>query len=386
MDISSIKESDSDKILHRRVTSEILRDIGSGNFPLGSKLPSQTELIEKYKVSITTIRQSLANLERRGIIRRERGRGTFVSLQSHRHGQTSELTRLGLIFERADRPEDQPAEAEIVTAFVKVCRQHRIRLAVFDVDVDTHAGGTEMIHSFDGMPLDGVCIFLHEGGSLAQERLAPFSREFVAPVALFPAILEPFPYPIDSVHIDLHPGVRHLMKHLLHLGHRRIGYIGSHVQECLAGRHVEGGRWKVYTEELKAAGIDLDPSLLVEIPYGSTPDESVGEKIVALVRRANPATAIFAANDWMARYAMERLWRAGIRVPEEVSVAGLDDVSFSRQLIPSLTTVACPYTRAVETIIEMMQRRLKSPTQPLQSVVIPTELVIRDSVAKPLFR
>jgi GntR family transcriptional regulator, arabinose operon transcriptional repressor len=371
----------SEKTLYRKVIDEILQDIRVGKLPLGSKLPSQSELIRKYNVSTGTIRQSLASLERRGIIRKERGRGSFVSLQSRREEKSSELRHLGLIFEHTNIPGDQPAEMEIVQTFVNTCREHQIRFTCIDADYDTHPSGTELIKTFEGITLDGICIFLHGAGDDVYERLLPLAREFRAPVALLPAY-EEHTSPMDYVDIEIRTGLYHLMKYLLAMGHRRIAYVGSHMQECLKGdpKRITGGRWQVYTESLQQAGIPVDTSLLVEVPFGSEPDDRIGRQVVDLVRQKDPVTAIFSYNDWLARYILHWLWREGICVPRDVSVTGLDDISFSRLLIPPLTTVSCPYAKAAETIIRLMQRRLAQPDRPIQRVTIPSELILRDTV------
>jgi DNA-binding LacI/PurR family transcriptional regulator len=372
----------SEKALYRKVIDEILQDIRAGKLPLGSKLPSQSELIQKYNVSTGTIRQSLASLERRGIIRKEQGRGSFVSLQSGRQEEKStELRHLGLILEHTKVPGDQPAEMELIQTFINTCREHQIRFTCVDADYDTHPSGTELIKTFEGITLDGICIFLHGAGDDVYERLLPLAREFRAPVALLPAY-EEHNIPMDYVDIELRTGLQHMMKYLLAMGHRRIAYVGPHRQECLKGdpQRITGGRWQAYTEALKQAGIPLDLSLLVEIPFGSEPDDRIGRQVVDLVRQKDPVTAIFAGNDWMARHVMHWLWREGIRVPRDVSATGLDDISFSQMLIPPLTTVACPYHKAAETIIRLMQRRLARPDQPIQHVTVPSELIIRDTV------
>jgi LacI family transcriptional regulator len=370
----------NDKTLHRWVTDQILQDIRVGRLPLGKKLPSQGDLVEKFKVSVNTIRQSLATLERRGIIRKEHGRGSFVSLQSNRTGKSTELKSFGLIFERAGKPEDHPAEAEIVQAFVNTCREHHIRFTCVETDVDAHAGGRELIKTFDGVSLDGLCVFFHSGDN-AFERLEPLAREFAAPVAFFPAFQEPS-VPIDCVDIELRAGLGHLMKYLLAMGHRRIGFVGSHIAECLAGdpRRSTGGRWQMYSETLKEAGIPIDPSLLVEIPYGQEPTDRIGKQVIDLVRRKDPATAIYTYNDWMAQHVIQWLWRNDIHVPRDVSVTGMDDVSFARHMVPALTTSACPYVKAAQTIIGLMQKRLAQPDLPIQRITIPSELIVRASV------
>ncbi len=380
MNTTDCKKRSNDKTLHQWVTNQLLQDIRVGRLPLGKKLPSQGDLVEKFKVSVNTIRQSLATLERRGIIRKEHGRGSFVSLQSNRTEKSTELKSFGLIFERAGKPEDRPAETEIVQAFVNTCREHQIRFTCVETDVDAHAGGQELIKTFDGVSLDGLCVFFHAGEN-ALERLEPLAREFVAPVAFFPAFQEPS-VPIDCVDIELRTGLQHLMKYLLAMGHRRIGFVGSHIKECLEGdpRRITGGRWQVYAETLKEAGISVDPSLLVEIPYGQEPTDSIGKQVVDLVRRKDPATAIFSYNDWMARHVIHWLWQNDIHVPHDISVTGMDDVSFSRHMVPALTTSACPYAKAAQIIIGLMQKRLAQPSLPIQRITIPSELIVRDSV------
>ncbi len=382
MAITAEIEGSSEKALYRKVVDEILQEIRVGKLPLGSKLPSQSELIRRYHVSTGTIRQSLASLERRGIIRKEHGRGSFVSLQSGRREEKgTELRHLGLILEHTKVPGDQPAELELIQTFINSCREHQIRFTCVDTDYDTHQSGMELIKMFEGITLDGICIFLHGAGADVYERLLPLAREFRAPVALLPAYEEHIS-PMDYVDIDIRTGLYHLMKYLLAMGHRRIAYVGPHVQECFKGdpKRITGGRWQVYSESLQQAGIPIDTSLLVEIPFGSEPDDRIGRQVIDLVRQKDPVTAIYSGNDWMARHIMHWLWQEGIRVPQDVSVTGLDDISFSQMLIPPLTTVSGSYTKAVETVIRLMQRRLAQPDQPIQHVTVPSELIIRDTV------
>jgi DNA-binding LacI/PurR family transcriptional regulator len=358
-----------------------MEDIRVGRLPLGSKLPSQAELVSRYQVSVNTVRQSLVNLERRGIIRTEQGRGSFVSLQSTRRGASTQLKHLGLIFERADRPEDRAAESEIVLTFTDRCRERGLTFTCVETKLDAHAGGRALVSAFDGVQVDGLCVFLHDSADAAP-RLAPLTREFVAPVVFFPSYCDPA-IPMDCVDIELRAGHRQLMSYLLGAGHRRIGFVSSHIEQCLLGdpKRITGGRWEVFSQAMNAAGVEIDRSWLVEIPYGREPGDAVRQQIVDLVRRSEPVTAVMAGNDWMARYVMDCYWRAGIAVPTEVSVIGQDNVSFAKQLIPSLTTVACPYTEAVDAILALMQQRLTDPSMPIQKRTIPSELIVRDSIA-----
>lgn len=366
--------------LHVKVTNRILKDIESRKFPLGAKLPSQAELVAKYNVSVNTIRQSLQTLERRGIIRKEHGRGSFVSLQAGRSETNRTLRHVGLMFERGGKPEDRPVESEAILAFVDACRNDVLQFTIVESDIDAHLGGREMLKTFDGISLDGVCFCLKTGYD-ADERLRPLAREFPAPVALFPTFVDQS-ISIDTVDIENRTGLRQMMQYLLSLGHRRIGLVVSHMQACLNDdrEQLTSRRWEVYSQALRQAGIPVDHSILVEIPYGQEPTPEIAKQIVKLVRRENPVTAIFAFNDWMARFAMESLWTASVKIPEEVSLVGLDDISFGRQMVPSLTTVALPYDKAAQVVIQLMRQRLADPNRPIQKITIPSELIVRQSV------
>ena len=366
--------------LHQQVSEGILEDIGRGKYCLGDRLPSQSKMTRRYNVSVSTIRQSLANLERRGVVRREQGRGCFVSLRAGNSGTSSKLRSVGLIFERSGRPEDTPSELEALLAFANVSRRMGLRLVVAETEFDAHLGGASLMETFDGASLDCMCAYLHVPADAAG-RVAVLAREFQSAVAFFPMGPVQEAMPIDCIDVDLRVGMKQLMNYLLSLGHRRIAYVGSHLGACLAGDEmVTSGRWQTYRDELAKAGIPVNTDILVEIVFGTEPDPEVAEAVVNLVRLDNPVTAIFAANDWMAGFVMRSLWHKGIHVPADVSLAGLDDISFAREMVPALTTVAFPFERAAETAIGLMRERLAHPDRPIQKVTLPAELVIRESV------
>jgi len=364
--------------LYKRINDEIISNIQKGVFCLGDKLPSQAEFITKYNVSVATVRQSLANLERRGIIRREKGRGSFVSLQSRNVPNSTKLRSLGLITELSGFPADRPAEEQMVMAFANVCKEQGIRLVMVQIDFDQHLGGAKLIEVFDDLPLDGICALFHRVEP--EESLEIIAKEFRSAVYLTQAPIREN-ISMDSVDVDLTSGINQLMSHLLAIGHRRIAYVGPHIEEYMAGITTSGGgRWPVYKNALERKGISIDRSLLVDMPYTKEFSSETNNAILNLVKQKNPATAIFTSNDWIARYIMELFWKAGIRVPDDVSLAGLDDVEIAKFLVPSLTTVAFPFQKCAQTVVKLMQDRLVNPIKPVCHITLNTELIIRDSI------
>jgi DNA-binding LacI/PurR family transcriptional regulator len=100
-----------------------------------------------------------------------------------------------------------------------------------------------------------------------------------------------------------------------------------------------------------------------------------------LLARPHPPTALFAATDWMAIGAMEAVQEAGLRVPADISIIGLDDIFVSAHLRPSLTTVAIPKVQLAQQVTQLLLRQMDGhQTQPISRLVEPS-LVIRQSTA-----
>lgn len=164
-------------------------------------------------------------------------------------------------------------------------------------------------------------------------------------------------------------------QHLLALGHRRIGLIaGPPRLLCSRARH-DG-----YRAALEGAGVTVDESLVVP---GDFHPESGFTGCTALLDLPEPPTALFAASDQMALGAIEALRRRGLRVPEDMSVVGFDDLPEVRWSAPPLTTVRQPLADmgklAARTVLRLA--RGEHPDSP--RVELGTELVIRSSTAPP---
>lgn len=162
-------------------------------------------------------------------------------------------------------------------------------------------------------------------------------------------------------------------EHLLRLGHRRIGFVAGPPRLLCSRARLDG-----YRAALDRAGIAVDASLIVP---GDFYQESGFTGCNALLDLAEPPTALFAASDQMAMGAVEALRRRGLRVPEDMSVVGFDDLPEVRWSAPPLTTVRQPLAEmgklAVRTILKLTRgEELDSPR-----VELATELVVRSSTA-----
>ncbi|MEV6741149.1 LacI family DNA-binding transcriptional regulator [Streptomyces sp. NPDC051104] len=164
-------------------------------------------------------------------------------------------------------------------------------------------------------------------------------------------------------------------EHLLSLGHRRIGLVAGPPRLLCSRARLDG-----YRAALEGAGIAVDESLIVP---GDFYHESGFTGCNALLDLREPPTAIFAASDQMALGVIEALRRRGLRVPEDMSVVGFDDLPEVRWSAPPLTTVRQPLAEmgklAVRTVLRLA--RDEQPDSP--RVELGTELVVRASTAPP---
>jgi len=155
----------------------------------------------------------------------------------------------------------------------------------------------------------------------------------------------------DSIRIDNRLGARLAADHLLDLGHRRIALICGPPGNADAQERRTGFR-----EALAARGLAVQPRL--ELP-GDFREESGFRAGERLAGQANPPTAIFAANDAMAIGCLAALRGRGLRVPDDVSLVGFDDIPIARYLTPALTTVQVPIAeiggRALDRLVETLQ-------------------------------
>lgn len=162
-----------------------------------------------------------------------------------------------------------------------------------------------------------------------------------------------------------------MTRYLASLGHRRIAFITGHPDHKAVAKRYLG-----YQDGLKDSGLKFYRTLVKEGDNSILSGEQCGEK---LLRSASPPTAIFAGNDDMAAGVIRVAHRLGVKVPDDVSVAGFDDIPLAQTIFPSLTTVNQPLTAMAHRATEMLISRLRTNTPADASETIESRLVLRES-------
>lgn len=189
---------------------------------------------------------------------------------------------------------------------------------------------------------------------------------------------------IDSVStasVDNQAGARAALEHLYRLGHREIAFIRG--PKSLAS---SGQRWKGIRSFAQSAGISLARKRIAELPESLDPNSSfeAGANLTAeLLRRDDSFTALMAFDDMTALGALRALKKKAIRVPEQCSVIGFDDVAQAALSVPSLSTVRQPMeamgTLSVGIVLDAIKAANQKRDIPIVRRKVPAELVLRES-------
>ena len=178
---------------------------------------------------------------------------------------------------------------------------------------------------------------------------------------------------LASVATNDHDVSAEMTRYLASLGHERIAFIKGH-----PGHKAVGNRFLGYQDGLEQSGLSLDEELIVD---GDNSIRSGEAAAMQLLKLSDPPTAIFAANDDMAAGVVRVADRLGIKVPDQLSVAGCDDIALAQQVYPALTTIHQPLTEMAEAAVLMLIESWRNKGDAGQSMVVPGTLRVRESTA-----
>jgi len=246
--------------------------------------------------------------------------------------------------------------------------------ALYEQDIRLLLSPTEHLHHREVSLLDrlihgetdGALVVLPRESSAELERLLDDGYRFVV---IDPRL--PLDDRIASVSAAHTSGADQAMRHLLGLGHRRIAAITG-PRGWVATEHRRRG----YLAALASAGILADPALEAEGDFEIPGGRDAARRLLDL---ADPPTAIFAFNDNLAIGAIQTARARGLRVPEDLSVVGFDDVELATIVSPTLTTVRQPLAEMGRTAVSLLMRLLERQRFETLHVELGTRLVVRES-------
>jgi DNA-binding LacI/PurR family transcriptional regulator len=173
----------------------------------------------------------------------------------------------------------------------------------------------------------------------------------------------------DHVKVDLTTGSVEAVMHLLETGRKRIAFLST--QRDLDN---PGGRHAAYRKVVQSAG--HTPELIL---LDDSRREAVCSTMVSYVQKHGHPDALFCQNDTIAVTAIRGLADCGLSVPKDVSIVGFNNSEDLAYMVPSLSTVDQPVEEMCRLAMEMLQTRIKDPNREIQSTILPTNLIVRES-------
>jgi DNA-binding LacI/PurR family transcriptional regulator len=186
---------------------------------------------------------------------------------------------------------------------------------------------------------------------------------------------------VHTVVMDDYAGGYQAASYLVALGHHRIAFVSGPAELGSVQERRQG-----YCDALIKGGIDPDQQLSLA---GHFTEQFGTSALSRLLAAGQPPTAAFVASDYIALGMLSAAETHGIRVPEDLSVVGFDDIRFSQYVRPRLTTIRSPVERLAQIGVELLFDRLAGaeaggqPETPARTEVLPVELIVRESAAPP---
>jgi LacI family transcriptional regulator len=217
--------------------------------------------------------------------------------------------------------------------------------------------------------VDGSLLALSGDDSSHVQKLIDAGMRFVLIDRAMPSLKLP------SVLVDNQGGVQRAVDYLLDLGHTRIGVIAGLKTVTTTRERLDG-----YRAALDAAGVPIDPSLIVAADFTERGGYDAG---VHLWTRRDRPTAVISLNNVMTTGLLLALRQWGVRIPEQLSVIGFDDLPYFQLLDHPLTVITQPMYEVGQLACEMLLQRLAGGGEPAgtepQAIRLPTELIVRES-------
>lgn len=358
--------------IHRRIADRLAEAIERGDYPPGSRLPSEATLVRDLGVSRGTLRHALLALRSRGLIEAVPARGTFVRSGSPASGET---------------------RRRVVGVVVPSVATPYIPDLLVGVEDELHSRGYSMLVGSTGATRE------QQAG-----RVRRIVDEGVGGLIAYPIDYEPDPalflqlasngLPIvlvdrhiigqsfDAVLADNVGGAFAAVRHLVGQGHSRIAFVSTdNLSTTSVLERLQG-----YQHALAVSGIEPSPALVfTTLPVARPPgrDYRVASRDnaarIATFLAHSDATAVFALHDHLALEVIEAARMIGRQVPDDLAVVGFDDDPLAGELAVPLTTVAQPRERIGRVAAGLVVDRIEGSRAEVARMVLPVNLVVRRS-------
>jgi GntR family transcriptional regulator of arabinose operon len=351
---------------YQRVFAALQREIQTGRLTTGDRLPSEAELERTFGASRITVGRAVRDLQLAGLVERRAGSGSYVKARS-----LSAALSFGLLIPDLGETEIFEPICQGMMAS-PLAREHALLWgSLTGAASSKEERAWHLCRQFIDRRVSGVFfapLELTPGKDAVNREIAQALDEAGIPLVLMDRTVVPYPERgiHDLVGIDNRRAGYRITEHLLHLGARRIAFVG--VENAAATVEArEGG----YREALYAWKSPIERSLVHRL--NPTDMDSVR------VLMTSKPEAIVCANDWTAARLMHSILELGYSVPGSVRLVGIDDLDYAKLLPVPLTTLRQPTREIGAAAFAAMIDRVSRPDAPVRDILLQPELVVRRS-------
>ena len=356
---------DSSAPIHKQVTQRLQQMLGKGVWQTGDQIPGERELAEYFGISVLTLNKAVSALVQQGLLERQRGRGTFVSLPKR-----VETRCLAVVMHSSLKDVMTPSD------YYTESLVHGIQaaLAPHGFDYSLSFLGEWHPNVLAAMPrtkLSGVLMMAPPSNRWNDiERLWELGLPVVVLGASWPDSKVP------TVGSDNRGGTHEALRHLLQLGHRKIGFI---YPSLLWSDH--RNRLNAYHDFMSSHNLPVNPEWVVE----SQLDDAENDVAVLkkLLESPNRPTAIFAGNYYSGALLLHLCQQMGISVPDDLSVVAFDDPFSASLLTPPLSTVTQPLREMGAAAMKHLLTLVEGQPFNHPLTTFPSRLMLRQSTTVP---
>ncbi|MEP6733751.1 MAG: GntR family transcriptional regulator, partial [bacterium] len=350
--------------LYQQVAADIRRQVVSGEMPVGSQIPPHRDLAVLYGVSIITINKALAGLVSEGVLYSHVGRGTFVMVRPASTSGSAASTTIGFVLRDLSSP-----------FFSLVAHGAQERADSLGVGILFASSSNrldreeEQLRRLRTLGVHGLIVVSMSRTSRLSESIQLLHDADFPYVMVSYTTGDDVPY----VGVDLAEAGRLAAQHLLAQGRKRFGYVIDKVGSLNGELRVSK-----YRQTIADAGLTIDPAFVFEYPFEGEWNDyksgyAVGEQIASLPTRPD---AMFAFNDLGALGMLDALTDAGVRVPDDVAIVGLDDIEMAARSRVPLTSVRQPVNEIGARALDFVLSRIRGE-HPQRRQLLQPELIVR---------
>lgn len=391
-----MKKQTAERPLYRQIFNDLKTQIQNGTYAEGSQIPTEKELMTFYGTSRITASRAVRELEALAYVKRHKAKGTFVNSKSQWERITSvpaSKTRpfVSIVF---PAPVSKVAlNMEVFYGVEKECRRRGYGLSVISLDLEDGNSLTAIDREKD---LIGEVINSGALGAI----ILPYSSQS-SPEMYSRMLVHAFPFVmidrkvfgIDSsfVSSDNTNGFYSIIEHLIGHGHRRIAFVSGNTY----GSTSRSDRFAGYLQAMTKYRVPVRDEYIIhnmvpfdynQVFYDHTVagNEQLRESTIQVLEKLmclpEPPTAIATTNDYIAIYTMNIARDIGIRIPQDLSITGFDNLPICSLFTPRLTTVAQDFSGMGQAAVDLLDKVIENPQRRSERLLLATKLVAGDTV------